>query len=180
VRSVKAGDAGAIQAFVRRLSTQSRTRRFFSAIHELDQASLARLTAPDDGRDSVLLALAGDGSGDDIVAIGQYAGDPATRSCEIAFVVADQWQGQGLGARLMGALLEHAQKAGFERVEGAVLVDNRPMLTLARRSGFEVLPSDHEPSVRRIVRKIRRTLAAGSEALRPHGGGSGRPMSAAA
>ena len=83
-------------------------------------------------------------------------------------MVADPWQGRGLGGRLMDALLEHAQKCGFERVEGDVLANNRPMLKLARRSGFAVLQSDVEPSVRRIVRTFGRALAAGSQPLRAH------------
>ena len=59
VRPVGAGDAGAIQAFVRGLSAISRTTRFFSAIRELDDASLTRLTTSDGKRDTVLLAFAG-------------------------------------------------------------------------------------------------------------------------
>jgi RimJ/RimL family protein N-acetyltransferase len=174
VRPAQADDAAAIQAFVRGLSAGSRVRRFFSAIHELDARLLARFTAPDRTRDEVLLAFDGAGTGDEVVAIGQYAGDPATKTCEVAFVVADRWQGQGLGRMLMAKLLEHAQRLGYEQVQGDVRADNRPMLVLARRFGFALAPLDGERAVMRIVRTVGRAIAGGSCGTAPGSMSGGR------
>jgi MFS family permease len=159
VRPVRASDIAAIQAFVRGLSAGSRVRRFFSAIHELDARLLARFAAPDRTRDEVLLAFDGAGTGDEVVAIGQYAGDPAAKACEVAFVVADRWQGQGLGRLLMAKLLERAEQSGYERVQADVLADNRPMLTLARRFGFMSTEFAGGRAIVRVVRSLGRALA---------------------
>jgi MFS family permease len=180
VRPVQPDDAPAVQAFVRALSPQSRLRRFFSPIRELAPSALARLTCVDGRRDQVLLAFAGPPDGGTLVAIGQYAGLPDAGACEVAVVVADRWQGQGLGRVLMTELVARARRAGYARVEGDVLADNRPMLTLARRCGFALTPLDPARSVLHIARTIGRALAAPTPARRPPGNAPRGSQAAAA
>jgi GNAT superfamily N-acetyltransferase len=180
VRPVQPDDAPAVQAFVRALSPQSRLRRFFSPIRELAPSALARLTCVDGRRDQVLLAFAGPPDGGTLVAIGQYAGLPDAGACEVAVVVADRWQGQGLGRVLMTELVARARRAGYTRVEGDVLADNRPMLTLARRCGFALTPLDPARSVLHIARTIGRALAAPTPARRPPGNAPRGSQAAAA
>ena len=111
VRPVQPADAETIQEFVRALSDASRRLRFFAPIRELAPATLARLTESTSRRDRVLLAEAHDGKKWCMVALAQYAlGDDAgTR--DLALVVADAWQGQGLGRALMGMLIQSAHDA---------------------------------------------------------------------
>ena len=52
------------------------------------------------------------------VGVGRYVVDAATLSAEVALVLADAWQGQGLGRRLLSTLLEHAQAAEVRVAEG--------------------------------------------------------------
>jgi MFS family permease len=153
VRSVEPSDAGAIQAFVRGLSSDARRRRFFSAIRELHPERLERLVRPDARRAGTFVALSGS-EAPEVVAIAEYALQPNASGWDIAVVVADAWQRQGLGERLIGHLLDQAAAAGITRVEGDILRDNRPMIRLARRSGFGV---SHHPLDAKMVR-IARTL----------------------
>jgi GNAT superfamily N-acetyltransferase len=53
-------------------------------------------------------------------------------------VVADDWQGKGIGRELMQHLFVVAEDAGFERIEGAVLKANGNMLRFCRELGFQV------------------------------------------
>ena len=149
LRRASAPDAEAIQAFVRRLSPESRRRRFFAAVSELTPMHVQRLVAPAGPNDASLLALADDGG---VVAMAQCAIDDAAAT-EFAIVVADSWQGGGLGAQLVRALARHARSHGATVLSGQVLWDNGPMLALAERLGF-ALRSDPDPTLVRIERPL--------------------------
>ena len=49
---------------------------------------------------------------------------------EIGVVVADAWQGQGVGSALVGALISRAQARGVTSLIMDVLPDNRQMLAM--------------------------------------------------
>ena len=153
VRAITADDRDRVAAFVRKLTPQSRRRRFFSAIRELSAAMLDRLTHPDPARERVLVATSGAGPNRRIVALAQVTPTDDGQDCEFALVVADDLQGQGLGIRMMGALIDAARAAGYREVVGEVLRDNRAMLALARRAGFEAR-SSKDPTLTRIVRLV--------------------------
>jgi acetyltransferase len=51
-------------------------------------------------------------------------------------VVADAWQGRGLGRRLMHGLIASARRRGVRQLVGTTLSDNAAMLALARALGF--------------------------------------------
>jgi acetyltransferase len=157
VRSVRPDDAEAVQRFVRALSPAARRRRFFGAIAELSPAQLDRLTVVRDPRDLSLVALSAHAGEPRIVAMAQYASDDSP-AAEFALVVADDWQGQGLGARLLGMLLARAAEVGLRTMTGSVRAENEPMLALAARLGFVVAPGGdrHVVSVARPVPPSRR------------------------
>jgi len=131
VRSAKTRRRRSVQQFVRELSPLARRRRFFGALSELSPAQLDRLTGAQNPRDLSLVALSADAGEPRIVAMAQYATDDPG-AAEFAVVVADAWQRQGLGARLLELLLGRAAEAGVQVMSGHVLAENGPMLTLAR------------------------------------------------
>ena len=118
VRPVRPADAETIQEFVRRLSVTSRRLRFFSPIRDLTPAMLVYLTESAGGG-QVLLAEAHDGETWCVVALAQYALGDDDGTCELAFVVADAWQGldsrrkYATGASDRGVCLNHALNADW-------------------------------------------------------------------
>jgi ribosomal protein S18 acetylase RimI-like enzyme len=58
----------------------------------------------------------------------------------MAVTVVDDWQGRGLGRLLLDALVLEALENGITRLEGDVLVENRPMQELLRREGATFRP----------------------------------------
>jgi len=138
VRPVRPDDAEAVQTFVRGLSEHARRMRFFSSIRELTPGMLRSLTEVDGRLASVLVALDRDERGERIVALAQYATSDDGKSCDLALVVADDWQRSRLGRSLTDMLLESARDAGFLRAKGDVLRGNDAMLGLARTFGFTV------------------------------------------
>lgn len=152
VRSAKRADGEAVQQFVRELSPLARRRRFFGALSELSPAQLDRLTGAQNPRDLSLVALSADAGEPRIVAMAQYATDDPG-AAEFAVVVADAWQRQGLGARLLELLLGRAAEAGVQVMSGHVLAENGPMLTLAARLGFAAA-EDRDPDLVRLERTL--------------------------
>ena len=139
LRRVERADAPAVQRFVQRLSAQARTERYFAPIRELNARQLERITRPVDPRDVSLAVLAGG----EIVALGECYGG------EFAVVVADAWQGLGLGAMLLRALLAHAGEKRLPSLHGLVRERNRAMLRLVRGMGFGIV-RDEDPGFMRV------------------------------
>lgn len=146
LRAVQPGDAGLVQDFVRKLSPGSRLERFFTPLAELSPAQLFRITA---GQGLSLAAVIGN---ERIVGLAEYF---RVRKGEVEFavVVADEWQGQGLGEQLLRALLEHAGRAGVERVGGVTRIGNIRMRALARKLGFGIV-RDEDPALLRMERAL--------------------------
>jgi acetyltransferase len=149
LRPTRPADALGIQDFIRHLSAATRRARFFAPIHELAPAALARLTSR---RASVFVAETVDGC---IVALAEYAAGDDAGTCEVALVVADAWQGRGLGRLLMDRLLQAARAAGVERAVVDVLCGNDAMLALARRYDFAAACSPYDSTMRRLELDLR-------------------------
>jgi acetyltransferase len=145
VRRARPADREAVQRFVRELSPLARRRRFFGALVELSPAQLDRLTGAQDPRNLSLVALSVNAGEPRVVAMAQYASaDP--QPAEFAVVVADAWQRQGLGERVLEMLLDRAAEAGVRAMSGAALAENGPMLALAAKLGFAVA-EDRDPDL---------------------------------
>jgi len=83
-----------------------------------------------------LVAVVTEGDRASIVAGGRYIAEkPGT--AEIAFVVIDGYQGQGIGAILLRHLAAIARQAGLKEFTAEVLADNAPMLKVFERSGLK-------------------------------------------
>jgi acetyltransferase len=153
VRPVRPADAPLVHRFVRELSPQSRRNRFFAPVAELSAAQLERMTRFDGRTGLGLVAVAG-GDAPRIVGIAQHAvSDPPF--AELAVVVADDWQRQGLGERLVALLLAHAAKTGIAAVQGHIMAANQPMLALASKLGF-AFEDDADPDLVRIEKLLGR------------------------
>ena len=73
---------------------------------------------------------------DRIQAVGRYDRLPGTDEAEVAFVVADEMQGQGLGRELLARLAPIAREEGIRRLVAETLLGNHPMLKVFRASGL--------------------------------------------
>jgi GNAT superfamily N-acetyltransferase len=136
VRFVEPGDAGALQAYIRSLTTRSRYNRFLGAISELPHTLLEDFVhVGDDERFSVIATMMIDGF-ETIVGEARYAFDADTGSFEFGLSVDDRWQGQGIGSALLGNLECRAAAFGSKRLFGDTLRSNDVMIALARKSGF--------------------------------------------
>jgi acetyltransferase len=156
-RPIRPEDAESLQAFIRGLSERSRYMRFVSMMRELTPRMLARYTQVDYDREVALVATtelpnpAHRGHRHDaVIGLAHYLRNPDGRGAEYALVVADAWQGRGLGRQLMATLIEAAREQRLEYIEGLVLSDNRPMLRLMTSLGLKNDPDPEDPTMRRV------------------------------
>lgn len=162
VRPIRPDDAALEQEFVHGLSQESRYNRFMAEIGELSPEMLVRFTRIDYPRDLALIVLYLEGEArmpgaplhEREVAVARYVSLPGNASCEFALVVADAWQGRGIGYRLMQTLMRFARDGGLERMDGFVLTANHRMLELMQALGFAVRPSEEGPMVRLVTRAL--------------------------
>src|SRR5688500_16892631 len=129
-------DREALKKFLDRLSPDSRSLRFFSLGVNLDGA--AQWAADVDyQRRFGLVALGGRRQA--IVGHASFnRDDPDDDRAEVAFEVADAYQGNGLGTILLAHLAEAAQEQGVSVFEAEVLPHNHRMVEVFRESGFAV------------------------------------------
>lgn len=80
-----------------------------------------------------------------IVGVSRYVTNPDRSSCEFSLVVADDFNGRGLGARLMESIMDVARDKGLSEIEGLVLANNASMLRLMRGLGYAVKPFPEDP-----------------------------------
>jgi acetyl coenzyme A synthetase (ADP forming)-like protein len=132
VRPTRPDDREALLAFLRDLSVESRRLRFFSPGANLQSIADWASGVDYDRRYGV---VATGGRGQRIVAHAAYERVDGDRA-EVAFEVADDYQGRGIGTILLAHLAEAANEAGVEVFEASVLPDNYRMAEVFRESGF--------------------------------------------
>jgi acetyltransferase len=137
IRPVKPEDAPLFTALFKLLSPTTIYYRFFGMLKELKPHMLARFTQIDYDREIALVAIDEDSTTDNILGVARIIGDPDGKTGEFAVLVGDAWQGKGIGGNLLGKCLSIAERQGFETVHGIVLPENRNMLALGKKLGFE-------------------------------------------
>ncbi len=135
VRPIRPEDAEMEASFVRNLSDHARHFRFGTAMRELTREMLVRFTQIDYDRELALLVLVHQGGRETEIAVARYA-RTGPDSADVAIVVADGWQGRGVGRRLLVRLLEIARSRGIRRVEGEMLSENMTIRKLLASLGF--------------------------------------------
>jgi RimJ/RimL family protein N-acetyltransferase len=133
VRPIRPGDAPRLIEFYDRLSRHTAYQRFFSIMKRLPP-NWARFLANVDYRTRLaLVAERGPVDAPEIEGVARYEPTNHPDTAEVAFVVQDGYQGRGLGAILLGHLLDAAHARGIHRFRAFVLGDNRRMLDLLAR-----------------------------------------------
>jgi RimJ/RimL family protein N-acetyltransferase len=133
VRPVVAGDAPRLYAFFEALSIESRRLRFFG-LPSLEWAT--RWAVDVDYADRYALVAIG-GATHTIVAHAAYMRIDE-KHAEVAFVVADAWQGRGIATFMLHRLATVAEDHGVAAFTAEVLPYNNRMLAVFRDSGFPV------------------------------------------
>jgi RimJ/RimL family protein N-acetyltransferase len=143
LRPALAADRSLLAREFERLSPESRYRRFFAPMKVMSEALLDYLTSMDYVDHFAWASLSAEPGPDGEpqgVGVSRYVRLADPEAAEMAVTVVDDWQGKGLGRILLDALVLEALENGITRFEGDVLVENRPMQELLRRTGARFRP----------------------------------------
>src|SRR5262245_12515463 len=125
LRPIRPDDEAGLRDLFERLSTRTVFQRFFRAWRKLPDEWYPRFVQVDYAQ---RLALGADGAR--LLGVARYEPTDTDGVAEVALVVEDSWQGQGLGRRLLEALLDAAGTRGIHRFRADALSDNRRILKL--------------------------------------------------
>jgi RimJ/RimL family protein N-acetyltransferase len=135
IRALHPDDRAGMLAAIGRTSMQSLQRRFFVPKKGFSEREMAFFLDIDfESHVAIVAEIAEDGR-PVIVGGGRYIMVQPGQA-EIAFVVVDAYQGQGIGTILMRHLSVLARNAGLKELVAEVLPENTAMLKLFKKFGF--------------------------------------------
>lgn len=135
VRPITPADGPLLVDFFERMGPESRYFRFFRVKQSLPPEEVAFFTTVDYFNRMALIVL----DGDSMVAVARYDREgEGSPEAEVAFAVADDQQGRGIGTELLQLLTSHARQNGVEQFRAFVLPENVQMMRVFRNSGYEL------------------------------------------
>jgi RimJ/RimL family protein N-acetyltransferase len=144
IRAARADDRERLVTAFQGLDRQTIYTRYFSFRKSLSEAELKRLEEADSGRYILLVATLGSGNEETIIAGASCVVTDATGplpAAELAFMVEEDYQGQGLAGQMLAAICGLARQRGITRLEADVLAENPAMLAVFRHSGLPMTTS---------------------------------------
>ncbi len=153
LRPLRREDHAIEHAFVSGLSPETRHDRLLGGARAITSEYIESLVTVDYSRDMALAATAML-DGETLIGVARYVLDTNKESAEFAIVIADAWQGRGIGTRLLRKLIDVARRRGLKRLHGDILAINRPMLGLVGKLGF-TLGRHEDPTLTRASLDLR-------------------------
>lgn len=138
LRPVKISDEPLLKEFFYDLSDESLEQRFMSVRHDIPHRQLQEFVIIDYTQEIVILAAIKQEHKEIILGVGQYGIEESSHTAEVAFVVKDDYQNRGIGSTLLSYLTYLAKRRGLLGFTAEVLSDNRSMLHLFEKQGFEI------------------------------------------
>ena len=136
LRPIRPEDEPIELEFVRGLSTESSRFRFFQIIKDLPHDALVRFCNIDYDREIAFIAEIKEGDHKKEIGVARLILEPNKTHGEFAVVVADEYQAQALGIKLVDMLIGFAREKGVETIYGIIMPENVKMIHLCEKLGF--------------------------------------------
>jgi GNAT superfamily N-acetyltransferase len=142
-RPIQPSDTELLRTFHAHLSRDTVIFRFFHYMPELSLRDAEHFTHVDYNNRMALIATLGEGDQERILAVVRYERlEPVL--AEVAFVVADEWQGHGIATALLLQLAAYARARSITRLVAVTMASNMRMLEVLRHCGYPItIHSEH-------------------------------------
>ncbi|MDU1953336.1 bifunctional acetate--CoA ligase family protein/GNAT family N-acetyltransferase [Atlantibacter hermannii] len=137
-RPILPEDEPELQRFISQVTKEDLYYRYFSEINEFTHEDLANMTQIDYDREMAFVAVQSYEEHEQILGVTRAISDPDNVDAEFAVLVRSDLKGLGLGRKLLEKLIAYTRDHGLERLNGITMPNNRGMVALARKLGFDV------------------------------------------
>jgi len=137
-RPVRINDESLIKDLFYSLSDKSLQRRFMSSRRDIPHKIRQEFVVIDYTIEMVILASIEENGKEIAVGMGHFIKDTNTHTAEVAFTVRDEFHGRGIATELLSYLTLLARNEGLHGFTAEVLVENRPMLKVFEKMGFDM------------------------------------------
>jgi acetyltransferase len=153
LRPIRPEDEPLERELLSSLSEETMRMRFFRMIREITHEMLVRFCNIDYDRDIAIVAEIKENEKRRIIGIGRIMREHDLKTGEIGVLVHDDFQGKGLGYKLMEIMIGIAKEKGIGELRGIALTENSRLLRMVREFDFtrEYLP-DGETEIRLKLR----------------------------
>ena len=138
LRPIKPEDEPLWLEMFRNFSEESIRYRFFEVIKDTPHEVRVRYCNIDYDREIGIVAELNEGGIRKILGVVRLVIEPDGKTGEIAIIVADPWQGLGLGTKMMDYMIEVCKDKGLETIYGVMLPDNYRAINLMKKMGFNI------------------------------------------
>ena len=143
-RSIRPTDEPHMRDLLYDLSQETIYYRFMSRQQRFTHRQIQDFVYIDHRHDVAIVGTVPEAHGEEIIAVGRYYLNEQTNKAEVAFVIRDGWQNQGLGSFMFRHLIAIAKRNGISGFTAEVLRDNRRMQAIFNHSGYKVKSSLEE------------------------------------
>lgn len=124
--------------FINGVSKDDLYKRFFSDVGEFNHEALAKFTQIDYDREMAFVAVREQSGQQEIIGVSRALINHDNSDAEFAILIRSDMKGQGLGKLLMNKIIDYCKAKKTQQMSGMTMPNNRGMLTLAQRLGFEI------------------------------------------
>ncbi len=137
IRPIQAEDEQAHLDFDLALSKEDRYKRYFGEVPQFTHQDLARLTQLDYDREMAFIAVREHKGQTETIAVTRLQTDPDNIETEFSIIVRSDIKGSGLGKILLNKALTYCQNKNVKTLTAITMIDNHPMIKLAKHFGFK-------------------------------------------
>jgi acetyltransferase len=138
IRPLKPRDSRKLQEFFKKLGQETITYRFFSNNRYIINKHLEQLISAQSDAELVLMAIDLRDEKKPCIGISELLfHENDTTAAECAIVLADNWQGRGLGTKFLECLVKLARDLGVRSVFGEFKLSNMAVLGILRKAPFK-------------------------------------------
>jgi acyl-CoA hydrolase/RimJ/RimL family protein N-acetyltransferase len=138
VRAIKSSDEEEMRQLFYRFSDETVYYRYFSPIKTMPHAKMQQYVTVDYAKTMSVIGLVGERGQGRIVAEARYVKDPKSNSADVAFVVDEKYQGNGIATFLYNMLIRLARERGIRSFTADVLTTNRGMIKVFEKGMLPV------------------------------------------
>jgi acyl-CoA hydrolase/RimJ/RimL family protein N-acetyltransferase len=142
-RPVRASDERLFQEYLYKLSERSIYLRFFQVRKDFPHELAQQMVAVDYSENMGIVATMGTSDTAPVVAAGHWMRDYGENTAEVAFSVADEYQGRGMGSHMLRFLIRLARERGLRGFHATVIAGNIAMMRVFQKCGY-VLHTDYD------------------------------------